>query len=160
MALAIWMARSVTRSTSERERSWLEAKPQEPSTSTRTPKPMDSSILMVSTTPFRTEKRSWLVSTTRISAYPAPLILARSRARDTSSSMNSTPLFTLHIESGSLATQGRPHTRSLCKVKNNDQNAQGKRLGFYLNDTLCPWQKYNFEPILPQGLRLATKTPR
>src|ERR1700693_795040 len=77
----------VTRSPSARSSRELPAKPQAPSTRTRTPNPAERSELASARFPFLTVSDSVLRSTSRISAYPASARCAASRARSISSCM-------------------------------------------------------------------------
>ena len=85
LARACATARAATRVISGRDRSRLAAKPHAPFTSTRTPKPIDSPLLMFSTRSSRVAM-DWLRALeTRTSAYDAPMPRAASSAASASS---------------------------------------------------------------------------
>src|SRR5260370_36540455 len=75
-ARAMSASLAAVRSTDSRERSSVEAKPHESSTSTRTPMPSDSELPACPTLPFLVASARWRSSTMRTSAYPAPRWLA------------------------------------------------------------------------------------
>src|SRR5579862_4700094 len=81
------MARAAQAATFSRVSRSVEAKPQQPSASTRTPMPSDSTSPRTPTCPFLVERSRCRISITRASAKLAPRTRAVSSARFAHSSM-------------------------------------------------------------------------